>query len=108
MRKLIFLLIFFTLPTFASTEDEKACSVFVSWVNAVAIHKAGGVPAEDVIYSLEQQSAIDEEFLPVLQTIIDWLYDPEFPPITNASEIAYIVNGSYHECVEARTKENET
>ncbi len=105
MRKLLFLLIFFTLPTFAdSTEDEQQCSIFSSWVHAVAFRKAGGVPAKDVIYSLEQQHTIEENFKPVLQEIIDWLYDPNFPPITNGSEIAYVTHGAYRECVEERSK----
>lgn len=104
IRKLIICLIFLSLPAFAET-DERSCSIFSSWVHAVAIHKAGGVPAKDVIYSLEQHEAIDDEFKIVLQAIVDWLYDPRNPPITNEAEIAAVTYGSYQECLKERTKQ---
>ncbi len=108
VRKLILCLIFLTSPAFAESENERACSVFSSWVYAVAFHKAGGVPAKDVIYSLEQQHPIDEDFKPTLQKIIDWLYAPDFPPIVNGSEIAYITSGAYQECLKERNQEEKT
>ena len=108
IRKLILCLIFLTSSALADSEAEKACSAFSSWVYAVAFHKAGGVPAKDVIYSIEQQHHIDEDFKPTLQKIIDWLYAPDFPPIVNGSEIAYITSGAYRECLKERTLEEKT
>ena len=106
VRKLIICLIFLTSSTFAATaaEDERACSIFSSWVRAVAMHKASGVPAKDVIYSLEQQSIVEEDLKPVLQEIIDWLYDPKNPPITSGADIDYITFGAFKECVRARAE----
>lgn len=102
--KHIILLVFLlcSAPLFAATEDQRTCSVFSSWVNAVALHRAQGVPKKDVIYSLEQKGTIEESFKPALQSIIDWIYAPEFPPITNGQDIASITYGAYARCLQTK------
>ena len=107
MHKLTLLLILFVTPILAATEDQRTCSVFSSWVNAVALHRAQGVPKQDVIYSLEQQGTVEEEFKPTLQTIIDWIYAPEFPPITNGQDIASITYGAYARCLQTKDEQDK-
>ena len=107
MYKLILLLILFVTPVLAATEEQRSCSIFSSWVNAVAVQRAHGVPKKDVIYSLEQQSTIDENFIPALQAIIDWIYAPEFPPIASGQDIASITYGAYSRCLVVREEQDE-
>ena len=107
MHKLTLLLILFVTPILAATEDQRTCSVFSSWVNAVALHRAQGVPKKDVIYSLEQQGTVEEDFKPTLQIIIDWIYAPEFPPIENGQDIASITYGAYARCLQTKREQDK-
>ncbi len=107
MHKFALLLILFVTPLFAQTEDQRTCSIFSSWVNAVATHKAQGVPKKDVIFSLEQQGPIDEDFKPALQSIVDWIYASEFPPIESSQVVALITYGAYSRCLQTKKEQDE-